>query len=86
MVEVTIEDLAMIIRSSRESDGRKTEDGEDVLSTTLLKDKRSGQSQEQKLELWSLGINGRSSTAAEKSGEGMALKIFTGTKPFLKAC
>ena len=27
----------------------------------------------------------RSSTAAEKSGEGMALKICTGAKPFLKA-
>jgi hypothetical protein len=26
----------------------------------------------------------RSSTAAEKSGEGMALKIFTEAKPFLK--
>jgi hypothetical protein len=28
----------------------------------------------------------RSSGAAEKSGEGMALKIFTEAKPFLKAC
>jgi hypothetical protein len=27
----------------------------------------------------------RSSAAAEKSGEGMVLKIFTGAKPFLKA-
>jgi hypothetical protein len=27
----------------------------------------------------------RSSAAAEKSGRGMALKIFTGTKPSLKA-
>ena len=27
----------------------------------------------------------RSSAAAEKSGEGMALKIFTRAKPFLKA-
>jgi hypothetical protein len=32
-----------------------------------------------------LGVNVRSSAAAEKSGEGMALKIFTGAKPFLKA-
>jgi hypothetical protein len=32
-----------------------------------------------------MGVNARSSTAAEKSGEGMALKIFTGAKPFLKA-
>jgi hypothetical protein len=37
MVEVTIEDLAMMICSSRESYRRMTEDGEDVLSTTLLK-------------------------------------------------
>jgi hypothetical protein len=32
-----------------------------------------------------MGVNGRSSAAAEKSGEGMALKIFTGAKPSLKA-
>jgi hypothetical protein len=32
-----------------------------------------------------LGVSARSSAAAEKSGEGMALKIFTGAKPFLKA-
>jgi hypothetical protein len=32
-----------------------------------------------------LGVNERSSTAAEKSGEGMALEICTGAKPFLKA-
>jgi hypothetical protein len=32
-----------------------------------------------------LRVNARSSTAAEKSGEGMALKIFTGARPFLKA-
>jgi hypothetical protein len=32
-----------------------------------------------------LGVSARSSAAAEKSGEGVALKIFTGTKPFLKA-
>jgi hypothetical protein len=32
-----------------------------------------------------LGVNVRSSAAAEKGGEGMALKIFTGAKPFLKA-
>ena len=32
-----------------------------------------------------MGVNARSSAAAEKSGEGMALKIFTGAKPFLKA-
>jgi len=32
-----------------------------------------------------LGVNERSSGGAEKSGEGMALKIFTEAKPFLKA-
>jgi hypothetical protein len=31
-----------------------------------------------------LGVSARSSAAAEKSGEGMAKKIFTGAKPFLK--
>jgi hypothetical protein len=51
----------------------------------LLKNKRSGQAREQRLEWKRLGVNARSSAAAEKSGEGMALKIFTGAKPFLKA-
>jgi len=37
------------------------------------------------LEWYRLRVNARSSTAAEKSGEGMALKIFTGARPFLKA-
>jgi len=32
-----------------------------------------------------LGVNMRSSTAAEKSGEEMALKIFTEARPLLKA-
>jgi len=32
-----------------------------------------------------LEVNERSSGAAEKSSEGMALKIFTGAKPFPKA-
>ncbi len=32
-----------------------------------------------------MGANGRSSAAAEKTGEGMALKIFMGAKPFVKA-
>jgi hypothetical protein len=31
-----------------------------------------------------LGVNARSSAAAEKGGEGLALKIFTGAKSFLK--
>jgi len=30
-------------------------------------------------------VNERSSTAAEKGGEGMASKMFTGAKPFLNA-
>jgi hypothetical protein len=51
----------------------------------LLKGKKSGQSLEQKLGWWRLRVNERSSTAAEKSGEGMAIKIFTGANPFLKA-
>jgi hypothetical protein len=55
------------------------------LSTTLLKNKRSGQAREQRLEWKRLGVNAHSSAAAEKGGEGMALKIFTGAKPFLKA-
>ena len=32
-----------------------------------------------------LGVNVRSSTAAEKNGEGMALKIFTEARPSSKA-
>jgi hypothetical protein len=31
------------------------------------------------------GVIERSSTAAERSGKGMALKICTGAKPFIKA-
>ena len=66
--------------------GNLTEsDGEDVLSTTLKKAKRSELSEEQRLERQRLRVNERSSAAAEKSGEGMAFKIFTGAKPFLKA-
>jgi len=55
------------------------------LSTTLLKGERSELSEEQRLERLRLRVNERSSTAAEKSGEGMAFKIFTGAKLFLKA-
>jgi hypothetical protein len=51
----------------------------------LLRNKGSGQAWEQRLEWKRLGVNVRSSTAAEKGGEGMALKIFTGAKPSLKA-
>jgi len=32
-----------------------------------------------------MGVNGRSSAAAEKSCEGMTSKIFMRAKPFLKA-
>jgi hypothetical protein len=47
MVEATIEDLA--IRSVLRGNLTQS-DGEDVLSTTLLKDSRSRQSWEQRLE------------------------------------
>jgi len=47
--------------------------GEDVLSTTLLKEYRSGQAQEQRLKRWRSGVKARSSAAAEKCDEGMAL-------------
>jgi hypothetical protein len=49
--------------------------GEYVLSTALLKDSRSRQTREQKLELEGSRINVRSYAAAEKGDEGMALKI-----------
>ena len=39
-VQGAIEDLAFMIRSSRESDGKKAEDGDVVLSTTLPNDQR----------------------------------------------
>ncbi len=43
--------------------------GEDVLSTTLLKNKRFEQAREQRLGWRRLGVNVRSSAAAEKDGE-----------------
>ena len=62
MVEATIEDLAITIRSSRETIwGYPHIVCEDVLSTTLLKNKRSGQAREQRLEWKRLGVNVRSS-------------------------
>ncbi|UCE40004.1 MAG: hypothetical protein JSV17_11035 [Candidatus Aminicenantes bacterium] len=69
MVEATTEDLGIptVLREILTES-----DGEDVLSTTSLGDSRSVQTQEQKLEWKRLGINGRSSGAAEKNGEGMA--------------
>ncbi len=50
-VRSAIEDLAFMIRSSRESDAKKVEDGDAVLSTTLLKHSRCGQAQEQRIEM-----------------------------------
>jgi hypothetical protein len=47
------------------------------LSTALLKDSRSRQTREHELELEGSRINVRSYAAAEKSDEGMALKILT---------
>ena len=62
MIEATIKDLAFTIRSSRETIwGRPQIVGEAVLSTTLLKNKRSGQALEQRLEWKRLGVNVRSS-------------------------
>ncbi len=58
-------------------------DGEDVLSTTIQKGKRSGLTLVMEHRF---GMFTRSSAAAEKIGEGMALKICTRAKPFLKAC
>jgi hypothetical protein len=55
------------------------------LSTTILNGKRSRLSEEQRLVKLRIRINERSSAAAERSGEGMAFEIFTGTKTFLKA-
>jgi hypothetical protein len=40
---------------------------------------------QKRIKFQRIGVNRRSSAAAEKSGEGMALKICTGAKPFLKA-
>jgi hypothetical protein len=51
MVEATIEDLVFTNRSSRATIwGHSPIVGEAVLSTTLQKDKRAGQSEEQRLE------------------------------------
>jgi hypothetical protein len=50
MDEATIEDLDITTRSSRESDAKKAEDGDVVLSTTLLKEPRYKQTREQSSE------------------------------------
>ena len=84
MVEATIEDLAITIRSSRESDGVRRRGcmyyEHDFTKGSVI---RTIMGTEAKVA--EMGVNGRSSAAAEKSSEGMALKIFTGAKPFLKA-
>jgi len=61
-VRSAIEDLAFTSRSSRVTIwGYPHIVGDVVLSTTLLKDQRCGQSGEQKLEWKRLGVNERSS-------------------------
>jgi len=71
-VRSAIEDLAFTNRSSRVTIWEYSYIvGEDVLSTTLLKNKRSGQVREQRLEWKRLGVNARSSTAAEKGAPDM---------------
>ena len=79
MVDATIEDLAFTKSSSRESD-RVRRRGCIEHDYTKVKGIRINIGK---------GIGDvlimRSSAAAEKSGKGMALKICTGAKPFLKA-
>ena len=82
MVEATTEDLAITIRSSRESDGVRRR-GCIEHDFTKGSEIRTFMGTEAKVA--EMGVDGRSSAAAEKSGEGMALKIFMGAKPFLKA-
>jgi hypothetical protein len=69
MVEATIEDLAFTIRSSRKSDGVRRRG---CIEHDCIKSMRSGLTQVKEQEF---GVIERSSAAAEKSGEGMALKI-----------
>ncbi len=81
MVEATIEDLAItpVLR------GNLTQsDGYAVLSTILLKDSRCGQVREQRLEQKRLELT-CAVHSRRKERRGMALKIFTGEKLFLKA-
>ena len=49
-VRSDIEDLAFTSRSSRVSDGKKTEDGDAVLSTTFTMNKRAEQTWEQRIK------------------------------------
>ena len=61
--------------------GNLTEsDGEDVLSTTLLKDKSPGTDTGKKVRTVGSGVEMRSSAAAEENDEGMACRIRTGAK------
>jgi hypothetical protein len=54
MVEATIEDLAYTIRYSRESDAKKTEDGEDVKLMKIHQKSREKDtfSSKQRFEFW----------------------------------
>jgi hypothetical protein len=82
MVEAIIEDLAITIRSSRESDGVRRRG---CIEHDFTKGSEIRTILGTEAKVAEMGVNGRSSAAAEKSGEGMALKIFMGAKPFLKA-
>jgi hypothetical protein len=53
-------------------------DGEDVLSTTLLKDESPGTDAGTKVSIVRSGVEVRSSAAAEENDEGMACRIRTG--------
>jgi threonine synthase len=55
-------------------------DGEDVLSTTLLKDESPGTDTGTKVRIVRPGVEGRSSAAAEENDERMACRIRTGAK------
>jgi hypothetical protein len=73
-VRSDIEDLAFPIRSSRES-GEAGRRG--CIEHDFAKGSETGQAREQTTELHRQGLNARSFAAAEKSDEGMALKIRT---------
>ena len=83
MVEATIEDLAITSRSPRESDGVRRRG---CVEHDFVKGFEMRTIMGTEAKVTEMGVNGRSSAAAEKSGEGMTLKIFTGAKPSLKAC
>ena len=82
MVEATIEDLAITHNFSRESDEvRRQCCIEHDFAKRSETSYRHGNGGQRKKE----GCLGAEFRAAEKDGEGMALKIFTGAKPFQKA-